>query len=86
MITHLFLDILILYLLLCDFGYVHKVKNKPKSQQPMYRWCLVLAHMDGLRRFIPFTVFISHTPLLKLSPKQTDVPIKQRACVANKSL
>jgi len=30
MITHLFLDILILYLLLCDFGYVHKVKNKTK--------------------------------------------------------
>lgn len=52
----------------------------------MYTWCLVLAHMDGLRRFILFAVFISHTPLLKLSPKQTHVPIKQRACVANKSL
>lgn len=61
--------------LLCYFWCVHKVKKEvKKSQQPRYMWCLVSAHLDGLRKSIPS---VSHASLLKLSQKKTRSPIKQ---------
>ena len=67
--------------LLCYFVCVHKVKTKTKR----YTWCLVSAHMDGLR-FNPFTISISHASLLTLSLKKTYSPIRSgHECPAHPS-